>query len=478
MWIKNLETLLSNGNKNGRRVVLEVIEAGLEAADPYNNTRKLLTIENEKLIIGHKDFDVERKGFVTFDLSEIGSIYVLGGGKAAQRISKGIEDVLGDRITGGAINAKKGEEKYLKRIDVTLAGHPIPDDDSVRGAKRIVEIAEMAKEGDLVFCVTSGGCSSLVTLPVEGLSLEDIKNTTRIMQQEHGVPTRDLNVVRGHLSSVKYGRVATLVYPATMVFFMLGSGLGHLAYDERDNAAYIFHPGSRPSSFNDAVKIVKKWGAWDEIPTSVRAHLENADTRYKVPKTTTFTKMDIHQFGVMNSRFMLEGAIKKAEDLGLTPILFPRIGSTVEARELGKALSAMALQIEGKDVNILANGTPFKTPCILISNGESIVTVGKGVAESEGGRNQEFVLSSALRISGSRNITVASVDSDGTDGPTNVAGGVADGYTAKRAEDEGVNIFKALKTHNTTSALRRLNDVILTGNTGTNLMDLRVIYIN
>ena len=217
MWIKNLETLLSNGNKNGRRVVLEVIEAGLEAADPYNNARKLLTIENEKLIIGHKDFDVEGKGFVTFNLSEIGSIYVLGGGKAAQRISKGIEDVLGDRITGGAINAKKGEGKYLKRIDVTLAGHPIPDDDSVRGAKRIVEIAEMAKEGDLVFCVTSGGCSSLVTLPVEGLSLEDIKNTTRIMQQEHGVPTRDLNVVRGHLSSVKYGRVATLVYPATMV---------------------------------------------------------------------------------------------------------------------------------------------------------------------------------------------------------------------------------------------------------------------
>jgi glycerate-2-kinase len=180
----------------------------------------------------------------------------------------------------------------------------------------------------------------------------------------------------------------------------------------------------------------------------------------------------------MNTRFMLENARKKAEDLGLTPILFPRIGSTVEARELGKTLSAMALQIEGKDVNILASGTPFKTPCVLISNGESIVTVGKGAAEAMGGRNQEFVLSSALMISGSKNITIASVDSDGTDGPTNVAGGVADGYTAKRAEDEGINIFKALKTHNTTSALRKLNDIILTGNTGTNLQDLRVICIN
>jgi hydroxypyruvate reductase/glycerate 2-kinase len=175
---------------------------------------------------------------------------------------------------------------------------------------------------------------------------------------------------------------------------------------------------------------------------------------------------------------MIEGARKKAEDLGLTPILFPRIGSTVEAGELGKALSAMALQIEGKDVTILANGTPFMTPCVLISGGESIVTVGKGAADAVGGRNQEFALSSALRISGSRNITVAAVDSDGTDGPTNVAGGVVDGYTAERAEDIGVNIFQALKTHNTTAALMQLGDAVITGNTGTNLQDLRVIYIN
>jgi glycerate-2-kinase len=175
---------------------------------------------------------------------------------------------------------------------------------------------------------------------------------------------------------------------------------------------------------------------------------------------------------------MLEGARKKAEDLGLTPILFPRIGSTVEAGELGKALSAMALQIEGKDDSVLASRTPFKTPCVLISGGESIVTVGKGAAEAVGGRNQEFVLSSALRMRGSRNITVAAVDSDGTDGPTDVAGGVADGHTAERAEEDGVNIFQALKTHNTTAALRQLDDAILTGNTGTNLQDLRVIYIN
>lgn len=478
MWIKNLETLLSHGNISGRRMVLEIIEAGLEAADPYYNARKLINVENDKLIIGHKDFDVAGKGFVTFDLTEIGSIYVLGGGKAAQRISKGIEDVLGDKIAGGAVNAKKGEETYLKRIEVTLAGHPIPDDDSVRGAKRIVEIAKAAQEGDLVFCVTSGGCSSLVTLPVEGLSLDDVRETTRIMQQERGVPTRDLNVVRGHLSSVKYGRVAALIYPAKMIYFMLGAGLGNLAYNERDKAAYIFHPGSRLSSFKDAVNIVKKWGVWDEIPTSVRAHLEKADPRHEVPERAMFEKMGIHQFGVMNSRFMLEGARKKAEDLGLAPILFPRIGSTVEAGELGKALSAMALQVEGKDVSILAHGTPFRKPCVLISNGESIVAVGKGAADAVGGRNQEFVLSSALRISGSRNITVAAVDSDGTDGPTNVAGGVADGYTAERAEDEGVNIFQALKTHNTTVALRQLGDAIITGNTGTNLQDLRVIYIN
>lgn len=471
MWIKNTAELLSHGNIFDRKRVLEILEAGLDAGDPYWNTKKLIHVEGGMLIIGHKDFDVTGQGVVTYDLSEISSIYVIGGGKAAQRIAKGIEDVLGDWITGGAISAKKGEEKYLQRIEVTLAGHPIPDEDSINGAQRIVEIARRAQKGDLVFCVTSGGISALVELPSPGLRLVDLQEVTRVMQQEHGVPTNDLNVVRGHLSDVKLGRVAALVHPAKMVFFMLGGGLGNLEYDERDHAAYIFHPGSRITTFQDAIDVINKWGLWSRMPPRVRAHLETADPRYEAPKRELFEKMDIHQFGVMNTRFVLDGAKKKAEELGLTPILLPAIGSRVEARELGRVLANMALMIK-------QYGVPYRSPCVLISSGESIVTVGQGAATAVGGRNQEFALASALSIRAKESITVAAVDTDGTDGPTDVAGGVVDGDTVSRAEAEGIDLFTVLRTHNSTSALMKLNDAIITGNTGMNMQDLRVTLIN
>ena len=478
MWIKNRTQLLSHGNVQHRRAVLDIIEAGLDAGDPYMNSKKLLRVEDGSLIIGNKDFDTMGKGSLTYDLSQIGNIYVVGGGKAAQRMAKGIEDVLGDRIAGGAISAKKGEGKYLKHIEVTLASHPIPDENSVIGAKRIVEIAQKAQKGDLVFCVSSGGISSLVTLPAPGLTLDDIRDVTRVMQQEHGVPTRDLNVVRGHLSSVKLGRVATLIHPATMIGFLLGSWLGRLAYDEHIHGAYIFHPGSYTTTFQDAIDRVNKWGVWKELPSRVQTHLETANPRYEAPKRELFDTMDVHQFGVMNTRIMVEGARKKAEELGFTTILFPRIGVTVEARELGNVLSELALQCEGADPTILGSQTPFTPPCILISSGESIVTVGTSAATAQGGRNQEFTLASALRIRGSTCITIAAVDSDGTDGPTNVAGGLVDGYTVTRAENMGIDIFKSLRTHNTATALAKLKDAIITGNTGTNLMDLRVISIS
>jgi glycerate-2-kinase len=225
---------------------------------------------------------------------------------------------------------------------VTLASHPIPDENSIIGAKRIIEIAQKAQKGDLVFCVSSGGISSLVTLPAPGLTLDDIKDVTRVMQQEHGVPTRDLNVVRGHLSSVKLGRVATLIHPATMIGFLLGSWLGPLVYDERIHAAYIFHPGAHTTTFQDAIDCINKWGVWKKLPPRVKAHLETGNPCYEAPKSDLFHAMDIHQFGVMNTRIMVEGARKKAEELGFTTILFPRIGVTVEARELGNVLSELA----------------------------------------------------------------------------------------------------------------------------------------
>ncbi|MEJ5200215.1 MAG: DUF4147 domain-containing protein, partial [Anaerolineae bacterium] len=165
MILRNHDELLQHGNIAGRKIVLDVLETALAAPDPYENVKKVVRIEGNKLIIGHPDFSQPPgQPPVEFDLESIGHIYVVGGGKVAQRQAEALEEVLGDRITDGQINAKKGDTIRLKRIPVTLAGHPIPDEDSVRGAQRIVEIERRARRGDIVFLCHSGGATALTAL--------------------------------------------------------------------------------------------------------------------------------------------------------------------------------------------------------------------------------------------------------------------------------------------------------------------------
>jgi hypothetical protein len=172
--IKNYDELVAHGNRDARKTVLAMLEAGLAASDPYENTKKMLRVDEGNLIIGHKDFDVQGLGPIVIDLSEIEHIWVLGAAKAVQRMAKGLEDVLGDRITGGAVTAKKGEGKYLERIEVTLGSHPTPDEDSVKGAWRQVEVARKVGKNDLLFRLVSGGGSSLNVIPDPSLTLDDL----------------------------------------------------------------------------------------------------------------------------------------------------------------------------------------------------------------------------------------------------------------------------------------------------------------
>lgn len=474
--IKNMETLISKGNISGRKKVLEIVEAGLRAADPYPNTRKLIRVEDGKLIVGYKEFDVIGKGTETFDLSEIGNIYVLGAGKTVQKMAKAIEDVLGDRLTGGAINVKKGEGKYLKRIEVNEAAHPLPDEKNVKGAERIVEIAKAAKEGDLVFCVFSDGVSALLTLPAPGISLEDIRKVTYLLQIDRGAPTEDLNVVRDHLSAVKQGRIALYIHPARMINVLMC--MDKFSREIMDHGSFIPSIPPSGSTFKDAINVLKKWGAWEEAPQSVRTFFETADPRYEIPMRSLFEKIPYSVFQPMHMFYMMEGAKKKAEELGLNSVITSS-SIRAEAREVGKVMAGIAREIE-------LHGRPFKPPSVLISSGEMIVTVGREIGQ--GGRNQEFVLSAAQGIRGSKNITIASIDSDGTDGPGTqyikeqkglpcMAGGIVDGYTQETALRMGVDIFDELRRHNSSKVLSRLESAIFTGNTGTCTGDLSVILI-
>jgi glycerate 2-kinase len=255
--------------------------------------------------------------------------------------------------------------------------------------------------------------------------------------------------------------------------------------DERyvgDATLISFHTDERPlgidvnikkrasgvGTYKDAIDLLKQYKIWDECPESVRKYLEKSDPRYAHIKPGEMDGKPHYHFRVMGPEYMLEAAKRKAKELGINCAIIASSLSDVEATAVGNTLAYMAREIE-------IFGRPFKPPCVLIFGGELIVTVGgkKGI----GGRNQEFVLSAAPRIGGSKNIVIASCDSDGTDGPTDAAGGVIDGYTMARAEKQGIRILEELDKHNSYNALLKLGDLIFTGARGTNVQDLRLVYI-
>lgn len=487
MRIKNMETLVSHGNIPGRKIVADILEAGLEAADSYNNVRRLVRREDNKLIIGCKEFEPTgdpQSGEMVFDLDKIGHIYVVGAAKGVQRPAKAIEDVLGDRLTGGHVIPKKGDEKILTKIGVTFGAHPVPDSDCVRGCEEIYKITQKVKPGDLVFTISGNGGSSLLTYPAPGISIEDVREVTYQMQIKRGVPTGDLNAVRNHIDLLKVGRLSMLMKSAFQVHILMwdaGDPLptesGAHGYEKLMNQNLWLHALPDCTTFADAVNIIKKWDAWDDMPESVRRHLERADPQYESPKRRDFEKLSFRIFGVLPRRGPITAARKKAEALGVKPVILTE-WMQAEAKDAGRVIAQIAKNIEAK-------GNPFEPPCVLFSTGELLVTVGE--SNGVGGRNQEYLLSAALEIKGSKKIVMGAVDTDGTDGPGTqftkglegipcLAGGIVDGYTLEDATKYGVDIVRELKDHNSTIALLKLKDGII-ATQSTSLGDLAVTLI-
>jgi glycerate-2-kinase len=468
MIINNFKSLISHGNISGRQTVLEMMEAGFAATDPYKNTRALIKLDGNKLIIGRKNFpfqgtDSKIFGFepLVFDLSQIGNIYVTGGGKAAQRMALAIEDVLGDRITAGHICAKKGESIELKRIGLTLAGHPIPDKDSVEGAKRIMEIELNAKQDDIVFNLLSGGGTALMTLPGPGLTLDDIKNVTQKLYFEQGASIMDANAVRSQLVILR-GRHGRNVGDATRIEFSTSPYPTVLR-----NKGYIRKKhGGR--GYKGAIEVLKKHRLWDEVSQSIRDYLLKKDPKYGSIRPDELKGKPQFRFIVIESGDMLEAAKRQGEKMGINTVIIASSPEDIEARAYGKSLSLIAIEEE-------VYKRPFNLPCAIIAGGELLVSTRN--TTGIGGRNQEFALSTAPKIEGSLQIVVASADSDGADGPTNVAGGIVDGLTIARAEELGINIFDELDNHNSFEVFDKLGDHIITGTRGTNVQDLRILYI-
>jgi glycerate-2-kinase len=476
--ILNGDVLASHGNIAGRTALVSILEAGLRAADPYNNTRQLLQVEGRRLVLDRPEFeprDAPLSGPLAIDLDDVDRIYVVGAGKGIQRMAKAIEDALGERLTGGVVIDKHDLPLELERIRVVYGAHPLPDEGCLEGCRQILALARTLTPRDLVFTVTGNGISSLLTLPAPGVTLDDLRRVTHMMQIERGVPTGELNPIRNHLDQMKGGQITRALRPAQVVHL--------LAWDCRDYDWLVgsnvwLHTLPDRSTYAEAIAMLHKWDAWDDAPASVRAHLSRGDAAAETMKRAEFDSGRQRIYGVMpESLGMLPTAAAKARELGFAAHHLLS-GMHVEA-------SQYAIVNTGIAHNVEATGQPFEPPCALINGGEMVVTVGK--ENGIGGRNQEFALAAATHIAGSPHIVVGSVDSDGTDGPgaqlvagcediPSLAGGIVDGYTVAEARERGVDLAEALRRHNATPALCALDSGVIASH-NISMNDLTVTLI-
>lgn len=463
MRIKNLPMLISHGNRNAKSALLQIMEAGLNASDPYANTLKLIRREKNTLYVGNKAFEADgdpNSGVDQIDLEKLRRIIVVGAGKGVQRVAKAIEEVLGEYLTGGHVIAKYGDEVILKRIGVTLAGHPTPDDNCVKGCKEILKWAVSGNENDLVITIFGNGGSSLLTLPCEGIELAEVTELTRVMQIEKGVQTRELNIVRNHIDQMKGGKISRAFWPARMIHIIMTDASRHVFDEPRHDYYHLLsrniwlHNLSEGTTFEQAVDVLKHHDAWDNCPSSIRKVLTEAKRENDTVRYNEFIQSNFRVFGIMPDDMAFVDACKqKAAELGYTPYFISRY-FRMEPTCLAQVLAGIAMQIED-------DNQPVCAPAVLLSTGEMTVSCGSN-RDAVGGRNQEFALEFARMIAGSKRIAVASADTDGTDGPGGLeiegapqclAGGVVDGYSYDEMLAAGCDVDEEIRTHNTSECL-------------------------
>jgi glycerate 2-kinase len=375
------------------------------------------------------------------DVSQYRNIYVVGAGKAAARMAAEAERKLGSRITAGAVNTKYGHAgKLLRRIAVRECGHPLPDEAGVRGAERIAELAKAADAGDLVLCLISGGASALLPLPVAGLSLAEKVEITRQLL-ERGADIHQMNTVRKHLSRIKGGQLAAMASPATVISLILSDVIG-------DNLETIGSgpTAADPTTVEDARAVLTRFG------------IEGRALQL-LCETPKWAAAANHVIG--SNRLALDAACRKARALGYRTLL---LSSSVqgETRDAAQVLASIAREVREQ-------GHPVRPPACLLSGGETTVTL-RGTGK--GGRNQEFALAAAIAIAGLDRMVMLAGGTDGTDGPTDAAGGMVGGTTA----DAGAR--KALDNNDSYEYLKARDALVITGPTGTNVMDIQVSLIS
>jgi glycerate 2-kinase len=430
----------------------EIFRAGLTAADPLDAVKKSVRLRNDHLQLANR----------SYALSRIRNILITGCGKAAARMALAIEDLLGDRVAGGVVVVKYGHGLPLQRIKVVEAGHPIPDEAGLDGARQIVELVRAAGENDLVLFLISGGGSALFPGPADGLTLADKQRTTQMLLQS-GATIQEINAVRKHISKLKGGRFAKLVTPAHLVSLILSDVVG----DSLEAIASGPTVGDA-TTYSDCLAIIQRYELREKIPHSV-VNLLQRGARGAVdetPKPSDAVFQKVQNVVIGSNQTALKAAKLQAEILGYhTQILSSSIEG--ESRTVARSHAALVKEIALTD-------KPVRRPACVISGGETTVIVrGDGL----GGRNQEFALAAAIQIDGLDGAVVLSAGTDGTDGVTDAAGGIVDGSTIQRGRAKGLDATAFLTRNDSNRFLKATDDLLITGPTFTNVMDLQVMLV-
>ncbi len=436
-----------------RRQAIAIFQAALDSANSGNAVRKHLRISS-----GHL-----RVGTLRFPIRDFDRVFLISAGKAGVEMGAAVEEVVGARLTGGIAVTKYGHaSSRLRSLDVIETSHPIPDDAGLRASARIRALLSDLNARDLLLVAISGGASALLPAPAEPITIEAKQKTTSLLLRA-GATISELNAVRKHLSTLKGGRLAALAYPATVVGLLLSDVIG-------DAPDVIGSGPTAPdaSTFFDALAVLEKFGLMNRVPEAVREHLKRGARGdvSETPKPGDAVFEHVHNVVIGSNRLALEAAASKARSLGFRALI---LSSTIqgEAREVAEVHASIIREV-------VASGRPIRSPGCILSGGETTVIV-KG--SGRGGRNQEFALAAARGIQGLPNVLVLSAGTDGSDGPTDAAGAMATGQTVGRAMRAGLDPGQYLQNNDSHTFFDTLGDLVRTGPTGTNVMDIQLLLV-
>jgi len=424
-----------------------IIEASLNAVDPYQLIRKQIKRKGDTLVISEK---------LQIDLSDFERVFLCGAGKGAAPITKAMEELLSDDLDGGDIIVKYEHLANLKKINLHEAAHPVPDLNGLKSTEILLNNLDHLTQRDCVFVLLTGGGSALLESLPEDIQLVDLQKLSFVLLK-CGATIHEINCIRKHISLIKGGQLARKIHPARCVTLALSDVIGD------DLSVIASGPTSPdPTTFDTALAILEKYEVTTKIPTVILNHLKRGSKGeiQDTPKKEDEIFKTVTNIVIGNNRLALNRAKEMAESLGFNSIILTSMLEG-EAKEIAKVLSSIIREIQ-------FSGIPIEKPACILLGGEPTVKIeGTG----KGGRNQELALAVAL-TNIHRPYVCVSVGSDGTDGPTDAAGAIVDHTTLNRAENTGLNSQEYLKNNDSYNFFSQLGDLIITGPTGTNVMDV------